>query len=55
MAACAPGAVISEIARQFDVDRLVRIPAKPAMHSNLKPATDSELKPATWAFSVGSG
>ena len=24
----------------------VRIPTKPAMHSNLKPATDSEPKPA---------
>jgi hypothetical protein len=25
----------------------VRIPTKPAMHSNLKPATHSETKPAT--------
>ena len=25
----------------------VRIPMKPAMHSNLKPATDSETKPAS--------
>ena len=24
----------------------VRIPTKPAMHSNLKPATRSDLKPA---------
>jgi len=26
----------------------VRIPMKPAMHSDLKPATRSDLKPATW-------
>jgi hypothetical protein len=26
--------------------REVRIPTKPAMHSNLKPATYSDLKPA---------
>jgi hypothetical protein len=25
----------------------VRIPTKPAMHSNLKPATYSDLKPAS--------
>jgi hypothetical protein len=25
----------------------VRIPTKPAMHSNLKPATHTDLKPAT--------
>jgi hypothetical protein len=25
----------------------VRIPTKPAMHSNLKPATYTDLKPAT--------
>ena len=25
---------------------LVRIPTKPAMHSNMKPATDTDLKPA---------
>jgi len=25
---------------------MVRIPTKPAMHSNLKPATYSDLKPA---------
>jgi hypothetical protein len=25
----------------------VRIPMKPAMHSNMKPATCSDLKPAT--------
>jgi len=25
----------------------VRIPTKPAMHSNVKPATHSETKPAT--------
>ncbi|WP_026440849.1 hypothetical protein [Acidocella facilis] len=25
----------------------LRIPTKPAMHSNLNPATDSELKPAS--------
>jgi hypothetical protein len=24
----------------------LRIPTKPAMHSNMKPATDSDLKPA---------
>jgi hypothetical protein len=29
------------------MDRLVRIPTKPAMHSNLKPAGYSDLKPAT--------
>jgi hypothetical protein len=29
----------------FDVV-LVRIPTKPAMHSNRKPAIDSDLKPA---------
>jgi hypothetical protein len=26
--------------------RMVRIPTKPAMHSNMKPATRSEMKPA---------
>jgi hypothetical protein len=26
---------------------MVRIPTKPAMHSNLKPATYTDLKPAT--------
>ena len=31
-----------------EIDRmLVRIPTKPAMHSNSKPAGDSDLKPAT--------
>jgi hypothetical protein len=27
-------------------NQLMRIPMKPAMHSNRKPATDSDLKPA---------
>jgi hypothetical protein len=27
--------------------RPMRIPTKPAMHSNMKPATHSETKPAT--------
>ena len=27
-------------------ERSLRIPTKPAMHSNMKPATDSEVKPA---------
>jgi len=26
---------------------MLRIPTKPAMHSNLKPATYTDLKPAT--------
>ena len=30
-----------------DEDAFVRIPTKPAMHSNLKPATYTDLKPAT--------
>ncbi len=28
-------------------EQWVRIPTKPAMHSNRKPATDSDPKPAT--------
>jgi len=27
-------------------DKLLRIPTKPARHSDMKPATDSDLKPA---------
>jgi hypothetical protein len=33
--------------RQFNPDRKVRVPTKPAMHSNLKPAGYSDRKPAT--------
>ncbi len=29
-----------------ELDSSLRIPTKPAMHSNRKPATDSDLKPA---------
>jgi hypothetical protein len=34
-------------ARAFMPLLLLRIPTKPAMHSNLKPATYTDLKPAT--------
>ena len=34
-------------ARKREADRGLRIPTKPAMHSNMKPATRSDPKPAT--------
>jgi integrase/recombinase XerD len=40
-----PAAYTAAAIRGFVLDR-VRIPMKPAMHSNLKPATRSDLKPA---------
>jgi hypothetical protein len=36
------------IGRARELSRL-RVPTKPAMHSNSKPAGDSDLKPATLA------
>jgi hypothetical protein len=33
-------------ARRRSIQRNLRIPTKPAMHSNLKPATYSNVKPA---------
>ena len=36
---------VIDTANQFR-GKIVRIPTKPAMHSNLKPATYSDLKPA---------
>ena len=49
-----------EIARDLSLSRnTVRIPTKPARHSNRKPATDSDLKPAgvpiipTFHFRIG--
>jgi hypothetical protein len=38
---------LSRIGLCFAAGRELRIPTKPAMHSNLKPATRSDLKPAT--------
>ena len=34
------------ISEEYDEAIIVRIPTKPATHSNRKPATDSDLKPA---------
>ena len=49
------GAMFHDIAPHRDVSQFkisglrltVRIPTKPAMHSNMKPATYSDLKPAS--------
>ena len=39
---------IDEVVRPVpSLDGVVRIPTKPAMHSNMKPATYTDLKPAT--------
>jgi hypothetical protein len=35
------------LVRKRDSNPRLRIPTKPAMHSNLKPATYTDLKPAT--------
>jgi transposase-like protein len=51
----APEAPVADVARKYQIcaqqltqwRRQVRIPTKPAMHSNMNPATCSDPKPAS--------
>ena len=58
MAVGYPGEDVGQVGERIDIVQLtgfdqgcdggpMRIPTKPAMHSNSKPAGDSDLKPAT--------